>query len=70
MALSRMVVVGDKVQDSKGNTWTINQVNPNGIAFFDECLEEHKEFNCFIAQFGMGKKVEFNINMTLVEDLD
>ena len=68
MALGKMVKVGDRVRDSEGDVWTIVELDGN-IAFYDQWLDEHKQYNCFIAQFETyGEGItDFNKNMTLVE---
>ena len=64
-----MVKVGNIVKDSNGDNWTIIKVDGN-IAFYDKWLEDHSEFNCFIAQFETyGEGITgFNKNMTLVSE--
>ena len=62
--LTRMVEVGDRVEDSDGRVWNIIKVD-GGIAFYDKLLskpEKNNKYDCFIAKFGDGT---FNRIMTL-----
>ena len=63
--LTRMVAVGEKIQDSNGDTWKVVKVEGN-IAYYDRPLltkDGDNKYSMFIAQFPNGT---FNKMMTLI----
>lgn len=69
--LTRMVKVGDKVQDTNGDVWTITHID-GGIAYYDKMYRSETGKlvkDCFIAKFNTNGDgvITYNTNMTLVE---